>query len=122
MRRRRGIRELMNTCSICAAPPPTDVLAVADGDAVLSQGVRTEVVLILAGMLMHSCQEARSCGRKRMIRLLLEDITLLRGDSTAPTVHPRAMRLAFVFEPANPILDRFSAGLPTAPPSGHVIP
>ena len=57
---RRGMRELMNTCSICAAPPPTEVLAVADGDAVLSQGVRTEVVLILAGMLMHSCQEARS--------------------------------------------------------------
>jgi len=57
---RRGMRELMNICSICAAPPPTEVLAEADGDAVLSQGVRTEVVLILAGMLMHSCQEARS--------------------------------------------------------------
>lgn len=57
---RRGMRELMNVCSICVAPPPTEVLAVADGDAVLSQGVRTEVVLILAGMLMHSCQEARS--------------------------------------------------------------
>jgi hypothetical protein len=57
---RRGMRELMNACSICAAPPPTAVLAVADGDAVLSQGVRTEVVLILAGMLLHSCQELRS--------------------------------------------------------------
>jgi len=57
---RRGMRELMNTYSICAAPPPTEVLAIADGDAVLSQGVRTEVVLILAGMLMHNCQEARS--------------------------------------------------------------
>lgn len=55
---RRGMRELMNACF--AAPPPTAVLAVADGDAVLSQGVRTEVVLILAGMLLHSCQELRS--------------------------------------------------------------
>jgi hypothetical protein len=52
------MRELMNACF--AAPPPTAVLAVADGDAVFSQGVRTEVVLILAGMLLHSCQELRS--------------------------------------------------------------
>ena len=43
------------------------------------------------------------------------------GVSTAPTVHPRAVRQAFVFEPANPILDRFSVRLPTAPPSGHAI-
>ncbi len=32
--------------------------------------------------------------------------------STAPTVHPRAVRLAFVFEPADPILDRFSVAPP----------
>ena len=32
--------------------------------------------------------------------------------STAPTVHPRAVRLAFFFEPANPILDRFSVAPP----------
>jgi hypothetical protein len=54
------MQELMNACSLCAAPPPTKVLAVANDDTVLPQGVRTEVVLILAGMLLHSCQESRS--------------------------------------------------------------
>jgi hypothetical protein len=57
---RRGMRELMNACSLCAAPLPTKVLAAADDEAVLPQGVRTEVVLILAGMLLHSCPESRS--------------------------------------------------------------
>jgi hypothetical protein len=54
---RRGMRELMNTYSLCAAPPAVSAVA---NDAVLPQGLRTDVVLILAGMLLHRCQESRS--------------------------------------------------------------
>ncbi len=54
---RCGMRELMNTCSLCAAPPALPAVA---NDAVLPQGVRTDVVLILAGMLLYRCQESRS--------------------------------------------------------------
>ena len=57
---RRGMRELINVCSLFATPPPSEVLAVAHNDAVLPQGARTEVVLILAGMLLQGCQESRS--------------------------------------------------------------
>lgn len=55
---RRGMRELMNTCSHCAAAPPA--LPAVANDAVLPQGLRTDVVLILAGMLLHKCQELPS--------------------------------------------------------------
>jgi hypothetical protein len=54
---RCGMRELMNTCSLCATPPALPMVA---NDAVLPQGVRTDVVLILAGMLLYRCQELRS--------------------------------------------------------------
>lgn len=54
---RCGMRELMNTCSLCTAPPALPTVA---NDAVLPQSVRTDVVLILAGMLLHRCQESRS--------------------------------------------------------------
>jgi len=49
----------MKSYSLCAVPPPIQVLTAANDEAVLPQGVRTEVVLILAGMLLHGCQEAR---------------------------------------------------------------
>ncbi len=55
---RRGMRELMNTCLLCAAAPPA--LAAVANDAVLPQGLRTDVVLILAGMLLYRCQESPS--------------------------------------------------------------
>jgi hypothetical protein len=29
-----------------------------EGEAIIAPGLRTEVVLILAGMLLHRCQEA----------------------------------------------------------------
>jgi hypothetical protein len=57
---RRGMGELMNGSSLCAVPVPTAVPAAANDDAVLPQNVRTDVVLILAGMLLHRCQESRS--------------------------------------------------------------
>ena len=54
---RRGMREWMNACSLCPAPSPTKEFTAAADEAVLPQGARTEVVLILAGMLLHGCQE-----------------------------------------------------------------
>jgi hypothetical protein len=54
---RRGMREWMNACSLCLAPSPTKESAAALDQAVLPQGARTEIVLILAGMLLHGCQE-----------------------------------------------------------------
>jgi hypothetical protein len=54
---RRGMREWMNACSLCLAPSPTKEFTAAPDQAVLPQGARTEIVLILAGMLLHGCQE-----------------------------------------------------------------
>ena len=56
---RHGMREWMNAYSLGVAPPPISVPTTPDDAAVLPQGVRAEVVLILAGMLLHGCQEAR---------------------------------------------------------------
>lgn len=56
---RRGMREWMNACSLYVASPPVPVLTAPNDEAVLPHGVRAEVVLILAGMLLHGCQEAR---------------------------------------------------------------
>jgi hypothetical protein len=57
---RRGMREWMNACSLCAAPTPTKTLSPSDGEAVFPQGLHTEIVLVLAEMLLHRCQEARA--------------------------------------------------------------
>ena len=54
---RRGMREWMNACSLCLAPCPTKEFTTAPDHAVLPRSARTEVVLILAGMLLHGCQE-----------------------------------------------------------------
>jgi hypothetical protein len=54
---RRGMREWMNACSLCLAPSPTQEFTAAPDQAVLPQGARAEVVLILAGMVLHGCQE-----------------------------------------------------------------
>jgi hypothetical protein len=54
---RRGMREWMMACSLCLAPSPTKEFTAAPDETVLPQGARTEVVLILAGMLLHGCQE-----------------------------------------------------------------
>ena len=54
---RRGMKEWMNACSLYLAPSPTKEFTAAPDQAVLSQGARTEVVLILAGMLLHRCQQ-----------------------------------------------------------------
>jgi hypothetical protein len=49
---RRGMREWMNACSLCVAQSPTKEFTAASDEAVLPQGARTEIVLILAGMLL----------------------------------------------------------------------
>jgi hypothetical protein len=54
---RRGMREWMNAWSSCVAPSPTKECTAVPDEAILPQGARTEVVLILAGMLLHGCQE-----------------------------------------------------------------
>jgi hypothetical protein len=53
----RGMGEWMNACSLCLAPAPTKEFTAAPDHAVLPRSARTEVVLILAGMLLHGCQE-----------------------------------------------------------------
>jgi hypothetical protein len=60
------MQELMNACSFSGAAPSTakgpattKEPAVAREDTVLLQGMRAEVVLILAGILLHSYQESR---------------------------------------------------------------
>jgi len=54
---RRGMREWMNACSLCLAPSSTKEFSSAPDEAVLPQGARTDMVLILAGMLLNGCQE-----------------------------------------------------------------
>jgi hypothetical protein len=48
------MREWMNACALSATPPPTKVLTAASDEAVLPQSMRTDVVLILAGMLLQT--------------------------------------------------------------------
>src|SRR5215472_12618378 len=64
---RGGMGELMNIFSLSGSAPSTNQRsttskqpAVASDHTVLPQGMRAEVVLILAGILLHSCQESRS--------------------------------------------------------------
>jgi hypothetical protein len=54
---RRGMREWMNGCSLYVAPSPTKEFTATPDEAVLPQGARAEIVLILAGMLLQGCQE-----------------------------------------------------------------
>jgi len=61
---RGGMRELRNIFSFSGSAlsttQNTKQPAVASEHTVLPQGMRAEVVLILAGILLHSCQESRS--------------------------------------------------------------
>lgn len=57
---RRGLREWMNTCSSYLDTSASSVPAPPHDEAVLPYGVRAELVVILAGMLLHRCQEASS--------------------------------------------------------------
>jgi len=54
---RRGMREWMNACSLCLGPSSTKEFSPAPDEAVLPQGARTDMVLILTGMLLNGSQE-----------------------------------------------------------------
>ena len=54
---RRGMKEWMNACSLYIAPSLTKESTAAPDEAVLPPGARTEIVLILTGMLLQGCQE-----------------------------------------------------------------
>jgi hypothetical protein len=56
---RRGMREWINAYSLYDGSPPVPVLTTPNDHAALPYGVVAEVVLILAGMLLHDCHEAR---------------------------------------------------------------
>lgn len=56
----RGLKEWMDTCSSYLDAPVTSVPAPPHGETILPQGVRAELVGILAGMLLHRCQETSS--------------------------------------------------------------
>jgi hypothetical protein len=57
---RGGVREWMNTCSSYLDTPVTSVPVPPHDETILPQGVRAELVVILAGMLLQRCQEASS--------------------------------------------------------------
>jgi hypothetical protein len=57
---RRGLREWMNTCSSYLDAPAISVPAPPHDETIFPQGVRAELVGILAGMLLHRYQEASS--------------------------------------------------------------
>jgi len=55
------MREWLNACWISGATPANAKrLSVATEGRVLSPGIRAEVILILAGILLQSCQESQS--------------------------------------------------------------
>jgi hypothetical protein len=56
---RRGMKEWINTYSLYVGSPPAPGVSTPNDHAALPHGVLPEVVLILAGMLLHDCHEAR---------------------------------------------------------------
>jgi hypothetical protein len=52
--------EWMHVCSVCNSTLPIKVCARPEAEPMIPQGLQTEIVLILAGMLLHGYQEART--------------------------------------------------------------
>ena len=50
----------MRVCSICNSTLSIKVCARTETEPMIPQGLQTEIVLILAGMLLHGYQEART--------------------------------------------------------------
>jgi len=51
----------MHVCSVCNSTLPIKVRARTEtAEPMIPQGLRTEIVLILAGMLLHGYQEVRT--------------------------------------------------------------
>ena len=55
---RRGMWEWMHACSGWTSPLPAEAFAHTEAEPVIPQGLQTEIILILAGMLLHGFQEA----------------------------------------------------------------
>jgi hypothetical protein len=55
---RRGMREWMHVCSCSSSALPARVCARIEAEPVIAQGLQPEIVVILAGMLLHGLQEA----------------------------------------------------------------
>ena len=57
---RRGMWEWMHVCSVCNSTLPIKVRARTEtAEPMIPQDLQTEIVLILAGMLLHGYQEVR---------------------------------------------------------------
>jgi hypothetical protein len=52
------MREWMHACSRSTSPPAAKAYAQSEAEPLISQGLQTEIILILAGMLLHGFQEA----------------------------------------------------------------
>jgi hypothetical protein len=52
--------EWMHVCSGCNSTLPIKVCARTEAEPMIPQGLQTEIILILAGMLLHGYQEART--------------------------------------------------------------
>jgi hypothetical protein len=52
--------EWMQVCSVCNSTLPIKVCARTEAESMIPQRLQTEIVLILAGMLLHGYQEART--------------------------------------------------------------
>ena len=57
---RRGMWEWMHVCSVCNSTLSIKVCSRTEAEPMIPQGLQTEIVLILAGMLLHGFQEART--------------------------------------------------------------
>jgi hypothetical protein len=55
---RRGMREWMHASSGWASPLPAAAFAHTEAKSVIPQNLQMEIILILAGMLLHGFQEA----------------------------------------------------------------
>ena len=55
---RRGMSEWMHACSRPNSPPPAKGYARAEAEPVIPEDLQPEMILILAGMLLHGFQEA----------------------------------------------------------------
>ena len=56
----RGVQAWMSVCSMGSVPLPSRAFTQTEAVPVIPQGLHTEIVLILAGMLLHRCQEVRA--------------------------------------------------------------
>ena len=57
---RHGVFAWMNACSACSVSLRAKLYTQTEAEPVIPQGLHTDIVLILAGMLLHGYLEARA--------------------------------------------------------------